>query len=184
MKTLDIQQETDLLNILEKRFHKNSHRHPEVKWEEVYKKLKDSPLKLSILFRMEETGGEPDVICWEGNDNEIVFVDCVTETPKGRRSICYDHEALEARKQYKPENSAINMAEEIGIELLDENQYFELQKFGEFDLKTSSWIKTPKEIRDRGGALFGDKRFGRLFIYHNGADSYYGVRGFRGFLRV
>lgn len=133
---------------------------------------------------MEETGGEPDVVQLTEDNEGINFVDCSAETPKGRRSICYDHEALESRKQYRPEDSAINMAQGMGIQLLNEDLYFQLQKVGEFDLKTSSWLLTPNDVRSKGGALFGDKRFGRVFIYHNGADSYYGVRGFRGILKL
>lgn len=178
------EQQTELLSILEKRFLKNIQRHPDISWDTVVDKLNKNSKIFEVLFKMEETGGEPDVVQLSESTSNIIFVDCSKETPKGRRSICYDHEALESRKQYKPDDSAINMAAEIGIDMLDENEYFALQKLDEFDLKTSSWIKTPKDIRSRGGALFGDKRFGRVFIYHNGADSYYGVRGFRGMLRI
>jgi hypothetical protein len=184
MKRISEDQQQELLIILEKRFLKNTQSHPLLSWVEVYEKLKNDSQKLDTIYRMEETGGEPDVVQLAENSADIVFVDCSAETPKGRRSICYDHEALESRKQYKPDDSAINMAEEMGIELLNEEQYFQLQKLGEFDLKTSSWLLTPKDVRSKGGALFGDKRFGRVFIYHNGAESYYGVRGFRGVLKL
>lgn len=184
MTKMSLEQQTELLSILEKRFLKNTQRHPDILWDTVVNKLNNNSKAFEVLFKMEETGGEPDVVQLSENSSDIIFVDCSKETPKERRSICYDHQALESRKQYKPDDSAMNMASEIGINMLDENEYFALQKLDEFDLKTSSWIKTPKEIRSRGGALFGDKRFGRVFIYHNGADSYYGVRGFRGMLRI
>lgn len=184
MKKISEEQQEDLLSLLEKRFHRHSARHPQVKWENVYERLKNNLPKLSSLYEMEETGGEPDVIGLDEKSGVMLFADCAAETPKGRRSICYDHEALESRKQHKPEDSAVNMAEEMGIEMLDEEQYFKLQELGEFDLKTSTWLKTPVEVRKLGGALFGDKRFGRVFIYHNGAESYYAARGFRGILKV
>lgn len=184
MNNLDNQQSTALLETLEKRFHKHMKRHENFSWDFVLTQLNSSPNKLVALYKMEETGGEPDVVSFNTDSKELIFIDCAAETPKGRRSICYDHKALESRKQYKPEDSAINMAEEMGIQLLNEEQYFQLQKVGEFDLKTSSWLLTPDDVRSKGGALFGDKRFGRVFIYHNGADSYYGVRGFRGILIV
>lgn len=184
MNTLDSQQEIDLINQLEKRFIKYANRHSDIEWKFVVEKLTTNSSKLWSLYQMEETGGEPDVIAVDVKTSEIIFADCAAESPKRRRSVCYDHEALESRKQYKPEDSAVNMAEEMGIELLDEQQYFDLQKLGEFDLKTSSWLKTPSDIRTRGGALFGDCRFGRVFIYHNGAESYYAARGFRGILKV
>jgi len=184
MKRISKDQQAELFAILEQRFITNTNRHPNHTWEMVYQKLKDNSKELESLYKMEETGGEPDVVQLSDNAEDVIFVDCSTETPKGRRSICYDHEALEYRKQYKPEDSAVNMALEMGIRVLNEEEYFELQKLGEFDLKTSSWILTPAEVRTKGGALFGDKRFGRVFIYHNGAESYYGVRGFRGLLKI
>ena len=184
MKRISKDQQAELFAILEQRFITNTNRHPNHTWEMVYQKLKDNSKELESLYKMEETGGEPDVVQLSDNAEDVIFVDCSTETPKGRRSICYDHEALESRKQYKPEDSAVNMALEMGIRVLNEEEYFELQKLGEFDLKTSSWILTPAEVRTKGGALFGDKRFGRVFIYHNGAESYYGVRGFRGLLKI
>ncbi|MBE8724711.1 DUF4256 domain-containing protein [Flavobacterium hungaricum] len=183
-KELTIEQQEELLKILEIRFEKNMSRHKDIKWDKVEEKLKANTSKLRSLDEMERTEGEPDVIGYDKNKNEYLFVDCAAESPKGRRSICYDHEALEKRKENKPANSAINMAEEMGIEILDETQYRELQKLGKFDAKTSSWIKTPSEIRKLGGAVFSDFRYNTVFVYHNGADSYYAARGFRGILRV
>lgn len=177
-------QTESLLNTLKNRFQKNSHRHHGLEWDPVEDKLLAHPGKLRSLFEMEETGGEPDVVGRDEPTGNIVFYDCSTESPKGRRSICYDQEALESRKNYKPKNSALGMAEEMGIELMTEEQYRALQQLGKFDTKTSSWIQTPADIRKLGGAIFGDWRFGRVFIYHNGAESYYGARGFRGVLRV
>ena len=173
-----------ILKILEDRFEKNMNRHKGFVWAEVLKKLKASPDKLWSLNEMEKTGGEPDIVGFDGITAEYVFYDCSPESPKGRRSICYDREALESRKEHKPENNAVDMAESMGIELLTEEQYRELQEHGEFDLKTSSWVKTPSKVRKLGGALFCDRRYGIVFVYHNGAESYYGVRGFRGLLRV
>lgn len=173
-----------LLMTLKHRFEKNIGRHVSLEWENVFKKLEANPEKMWSLQEMEETGGEPDVVGYDDNSDEFIFFDCSPETPKDRRNVCYDHEALEARKKYPPEDSALNMAEKMGIELLTEEEYFYLQELGEFDTKTSSWLKTPLNVRKHGGAIFGDRRFGRVFIYHNGADSYYGVRGFRGSLRV
>lgn len=173
-----------LLELLKKRFEKNTHRHKEIDWTNVRAKLLESPEKLWSLQEMENTGGEPDVISYDQQKDEYVFVDCSPETPKGRRSLCYDREALESRKDHPPKNSAIDVAKEMGIELLTEEQYFQLQQIEELDLKTSSWLKTPAEIRKLGGALFADRRYGRVFIYHNGAQSYYAVRGFRCCLRV
>ncbi len=184
MNKLSIETAQELINTLEKRFLKFKNRHPNIQWDSVKEKLQGNPSKLFVLYKMEETGGEPDVIGQDETTQKIIFADCVAESPKGRRSMCYDHEALESRKQYKPENSAVNMAKEIGIELMDEEEYHAFQQLGEFDLKTSSWIKTPSSIRSKGGALFGDRRFGRVFTYHNGADSYYGARGFRGILKL
>jgi hypothetical protein len=166
------------------RFEKNMDRHKGVKWAEVEKKLKDNPEKILSLSEMERTGGEPDVIDFDKKTGEYIFYDCSPESPDGRRNVCYDREALDSRKHYKPENNAINMAADMGIELLTEEQYRELQKLGTFDTKTSSWIKTPPEIRKLGGALFCDRRYNHVFVYHNGAESYYAVRGFRGCLRV
>lgn len=174
----------DLLNNLKARFLKHMHRHKEIKWTDVASKLMANYQVLSALQWMEESGGEPDVVAWEGMNNELVFVDCSAESPAGRRNLCYDNEALEARKTFKPTNSACGIASEKGVQLLNEQQYFYLQTLGEFDLKTSSWLSTPDEIRSKGGALFGDRRFGRVFIYHNGAQSYYGVRGFRALLKL
>ncbi len=174
----------DLLKILKERFEKNMNRHEKLKWETIEAKLKKSQKKLWSLGEMERTGGEPDVVGFDKKTGEYIFCDCSTESPKGRRSLCYDREALEARKKFKPINSVIDMAAEMGIELLSEDEYRQLQKFGSFDLKTSSWIKTPSKIRKLGGALFADFRYDTLFIYHNGADSYYAARGFRGILRV
>jgi len=172
----------DLIKILKDRFEKNMSRHKGMNWADVQKKLEANQDKLKSLEQMESTGGEPDVVSFE--NGEYIFMDCSTETPMGRTNVCYDQEALEARKKFKPKDSAMHMAEEIGIEILTEEEYRNLQTLGEFDLKTSSWLKTPEEIRKLGGALFADRRFNTVFIYHNGADSYYGVRGFRGSLRV
>jgi len=173
-----------LLELLKKRFEKNTHRHKEIGWTNVRAKLSESPEKLWSLQEMENTGGEPDVVSYDQQKDEYLFVDCSPESPKGRRSLCYDREALEARKDHPPKNSAIDVAKEMGAELLTEEQYHELQKLEEFDLKTSSWLKTPDEIRGLDGAIFADRRYGRVFIYHNGAQSYYAVRGFRCCLRV
>lgn len=183
-KQLDPARTEELLNILQTRFEKNPNRHKGIKWADVQKRLETNPAKLWSLDQMEETQGEPDVIGYDKKADAYIFCDCAAESPKGRRSICYDTEALESRKEHKPKNSALGMAKEMGIEILTEQEYFELQKLGNFDLKTSSWLKTPKEVRELGGAIFGDRRFGRVFIYHNGAESYYGVRGFRGKLLV
>jgi hypothetical protein len=177
--------ETDLLlQILNNRFLKNMKRHPNIKWENVKEKIMNNPSKSDTLAQMEMTGGEPDVIGIDPVTFEILYCDCSSETPKGRVSLCYDQQAWNKRKDNKPSGSALEMAESLGIELLNEEQYVALQKLGPFDLKTSSWINTPKEIRDLGGALFGDCRFGRVFFYHNTAESYYSVRGFRGILKV
>jgi hypothetical protein len=174
----------ELFSILKVRFDKNMKRHKGLEWAKVQERLKTNPQKLSSLDKMEETGGEPDVVGYDKKTDEYIFYDCSAESPKNRRSICYDHEALEARKEHKPEDSAINMAAEMGIEILTEEQYRELQKLGEFDLKTSSWVKTPANIRKLGGALFCDRRYDTVFLYHNGAESYYAARGFRGSLRI
>jgi hypothetical protein len=184
MKKLTAEETKELLKILELRFKKNINRHQNVTWEQVLQKLNSRPEKIWSLNEMEKTGGEPDVVEYDEKLNEYVFYDCSKETPTGRRNICYDLEALESRKKFKPNNNAVDVAKEIGIEILDEQEYKNLQKLGQFDLKTSSWIKTPTEIRKLGGAIFADRRYDNVFIYHNGAESYYGVRGFRGLLRV
>jgi hypothetical protein len=183
---LTSEQRGELLELLETRFIKNAARHKGITWAKVLAKLEADPSKLWSLSEMEKTGGEPDVIGYDKKTNEFIFCDCSPETPKGRRSICYDHEALESRKEHKPANSAVQMATDMGIELLNEVQYRELQSLAsdKFDTKSSSWLKTPADIRKLGGAIFGDYRYGHVFIYHNGAESYYGVRGFRGLLRV
>lgn len=174
----------DLLKTLKLRFEANQHRHKNIKWTEVEARLKNQPDKIRSLNEMERTGGEPDVIAYDKQDDVFIFCDCCTESPTGRRSLCYDNDALESRKKFKPQNSAINMASEMEIEVLDENQYDYLQSLGSFDTKTSSWLKTPNKMRELGGAIFGDFRFGRVFYYHNGAESYYASRGFRGLLKV
>lgn len=183
-KTLSSEETNNLLSKLMARFEKNMNRHIGTAWDLVQTKLEANPAKLWSLNEMERTGGEPDVIGLDNSTGEFVFYDCSPETPEGRRNTCYDQAALEGRKKFPPENSAKNMAAEMGIELLNEDQYRELQQLGHFDSKTSSWIETPAEVRKLGGALFGDFRYGRVFIYHNGADSYYGARGFRGSLKV
>lgn len=184
MKKLTDEQIDVLLKDLKFRFEKNMDRHSNITWEQVFEKLSNNPEKIWSLNEMEKTGGEPDVVAYDGNINEYVFYDCSKESPVGRRNVCYDRVALESRKKFKPENNAIDMAIEMGIELLNEENYKYLQKLGQFDLKTSSWIETPAEIRKLGGAVFGDRRYNNVFIYHNGADSYYTARGFRGLLRV
>lgn len=173
-----------LAAILKERFAKNMKRHVDLTWDEVETRLAEHPKNWRSLAAMEETGGEPDVVGRDDKTGGIVFFDCSAETPKGRTSLCYDREALDSRKEHKPKDSAQDMAAAMGIRLLTEEEYISLQKLGEFDLKTSSWLETPEDIRKRGGALFGDRRFGRVFIYHNGAQSYYAVRGFRGVLVV
>ncbi|HFK5568665.1 hypothetical protein BAX97_09290 [Elizabethkingia meningoseptica] len=183
-KKLSAEQQNELLNILEKRFEKNTPRHKGMEWRDVREKLIASPEKLWSLNEMEKTEGEPDVVGYDVKTKEYIFFDCAAESPKGRRSLCYDRKAWEARKQHKPENTAEDIAAAMGIELLTEEQYRELQKTGMFDTKTSSWIQTPSEIRDLGGALFCDRRYNTVFLYHNGADSYYAARGFRGMLKV
>ncbi|MFD1452447.1 DUF4256 domain-containing protein [Oceanobacillus sojae] len=183
-KVLFQEEQEELLNKLKTRFEKNMNRHEGLDWKQIQTKLEGNPEKLASLYKMEKTEGEPDVVGYDKEQDEYIFVDCSKESPKGRRSICYDRAALESRKKHKPENNAIDMAAEIGIEMLTEEQYRELQKLGTFDAKTSTWVKTPDDIRKLGGAVFCDFRFGRVFLYHNGADSYYGSRGFRGMLRV
>jgi hypothetical protein len=174
----------ELLIILQKRFEKNMIRHKGLDWAKVEAKLKANTEVLWSLNEMEETGGEPDVVLLDKKSSQYIFVDCSAESPKGRRSLCYDQKALESRKEHKPENSAVEMAAEMGIELLTEEEYFQLQGFGEFDLKTSSWIQTPTDVRKLGGALYCDRRYNRVFVGHNGAESYYAARGFRGSLQV
>ncbi|OAT81980.1 hypothetical protein A6P54_10760 [Bacillus sp. MKU004] len=182
--TLSQEQTEELLTGLKSRFEKNMHRHEGVEWSGVQEKLEANPEKLWSLHEMERTEGEPDVIGYDEKKDEYLFCDCSKESPKGRRSVCYDRAALEARKKHKPENSAIDMAVSMGIELLTEDQYRSLQEIEAFDKKTSSWVRTPADIRELGGALFCDYRFGHVFVYHNGADSYYAARGFRGMLTV
>lgn len=183
-KELSEEQKYGLITVLKERFEKNMHRHSDMKWEEVQKRIEENPEKLWSLYEMERTEGEPDVIGFDEQTGEYIFCDCSKESPKGRRSICYDREALESRKKHKPENSAMDMATAMGVQILTEEQYRELQTIEDFDLKTSSWIQTPDDIRSRGGALFCDKRYGHVFVYHNGAESYYASRGFRSILRV
>ena len=190
-KQLSAQQAEELLRALKARFEKNKNRHKGVEWANVQARLEAclsgrqaNTKKLWSLNEMERTGGEPDVVGFDKKTGEYIFFDCSMESPKGRRSICYDHEAMESRKEHKPKNSAIRMADDMGIAILTEEQYRELQQRGTFDTKTSSWIKTPSDIRKLGGALFADYRYGHVFVYHNGAESYYAARGFRGSLRV
>jgi hypothetical protein len=183
-KKLSAEQSKELLNTLKTRFEKNKGRHKGIEWAAVQAKLEVNTDKMWSLHEMEYTEGEPDVVGFDKKTGEYIFYDCSAESPKGRRSICYDHEALEARKEHKPADSAINMAADMGIEILNEEQYRELQKLGNFDTKTSSWIKTPADIRKLGGAVFCDRRYNTIFLYHNGAESYYAARGFRGSLRV
>lgn len=183
-RKLSPEQQEETLRILKARFEKNMNRHEGLEWDKVQAKLEMNTEKLWSLKEMETTGGEPDVISYDIETGEFTFYDCSAESPKGRRSVCYDREALESRKKHKPENSAIDSATAMGIELLTEKQYRELQKLGNFDLKTSSWVQTPDNIRKLGGAVFCDCRYDTVFVYHNGADSYYAARGFRGSLRV
>lgn len=183
-RTLSPEQREELLAVLKARFEKNMARHQGYDWAEVRARLERDTGKLWPLQEMERTGGEPDVVGRDGETGEFIFVDCSAESPKGRRSVCYDQDALEERKEHKPGDSATNMAAALGIELLTEEEYRKLQQLGEFDLKTSSWIRTPSGIRELGGALFCDRRYDTVFVYHNGAQSYYAARGFRGALRV
>ncbi len=183
-KTLSSEQRLLLFGALKARFEKNMNRHKGLEWTKVQARLEANPEKLWSLNEMERTGGEPDVVGHDKKTGEYIFYDCSAESPKGRRSICYDREGLDARKEFKPEGNAIDMAAAMGIELLTEEQYRQLQELGNFDLKTSSWVKTPADIRKLGGALFGDFRYGNVFVYHNGASSYYAARGFRGVLKV
>ncbi len=183
-KKLSAGQREELLSVLKTRFEKNMNRHKTLEWPNVQAKLETNPGKMWSLHEMERTGGEPDIIGHDKKTGDYIFYDCCPESPKDRRSVCYDHEALESRKEHKPGNSAVEMAADIGIELLTEEQYRELQQLGNFDTKTSSWIKTPAAIRKLGGAIFCDRRYNTVFVYHNGAESYYAARGFRGSLRV
>jgi len=183
-RKLSSEERDELLKTLKVRFEKNVNRHKSLEWAKVQTKLEGNPEKMWSLDQMEITGGEPDVVGLDKKSGEFIFYDCSAESPKGRRSVCYDHEALKSRKEHKPEDSAIGMAADIGIDILTEEQYRELQKLGEFDLKTSSWVKTPADIRKLGGAVFCDRRYNTVFFYHNGAESYYAARGFRGSLRV
>lgn len=183
-KKLSSQQQDELLVTLKSRFEKNKNRHKGLEWPAIQARLQANAAKLWSLNAMEETGGEPDVVGYDKKTGEYIFYDCSAESPKGRRSLCYDHEALEKRKEFKPADSAVNMAADMGIELLTEAQYRALQQLGNFDLKTSSWVQTPAEIRKLGGAVFCDRRYNTVFFCHNGAESYYAARGFRGALNV
>jgi len=183
-KELSPEQREELFSVLKTRFEKNRNRHKDLEWAEVQARLEANPEKLWSLHEMERTGGEPDVVSHDQKTGEYIFYDCSAESPSGRRSVCYDLEGLESRKEHRPENNAIDMAAAMGIELLSEEQYRALQQLGKFDLKTSSWVKTPPAIRKLGGALFADFRYGTVFLYHNGAQSYYGARAFRGSLAV
>ncbi|MCF0147554.1 MAG: DUF4256 domain-containing protein [Clostridium sp.] len=183
-KSLSSKEEKEILEILKERFNKNINLHKDIQWDKVQEKLQNNTEKLWSLNEMEITGGEPDVVGYDKDTYEYIFYDCSAESPKGRRSLCYDGEALEKRKQNKPQGTAIDMATDMGIEILTEEEYRELQKLGTFDIKTSSWVKTPNNIRSKGGAIFCDCRYDTVFTYHNGADSYYSSRGFRGSLRV
>jgi hypothetical protein len=183
-KDMSAKQRAELLGTLKARFDRNMNRHEGLEWEKVVKRLEADPQKLRSLAEMERTGGEPDVVGYDGKSGEFIFYDCSAESPQGRRSVCYDREALDSRKEHKPKDSAIGMAAAMGIELLTEEQYRQLQALGEFDTKTSSWLQTPPAIRKLGGALFADRRYDHVFVYHNGAPSYYAARGFRGSMRV
>lgn len=183
-RELSPEQYEELIGVLKARFEKNLNRHNDSEWSKVLAKLESNTEKLWSLNEMERTGGEPDVVAYDKKTGEYIFYDCSAESPKGRRSVCYDHEALESRKEFQPKDSAMDMAADMGIEILTEEQYRALQKLGNFDTKTSSWVKTPAEIRKLGGALFCDRRYDHVFVYHNGAESYYGARGFRGSLMI
>ena len=183
-RKLSIEEQERLTKTLKARFEKNMNRHKDLEWDRVQAKLEANPEKLWSLSEMERTVGEPDVVGYDESTKEYLFYDCSAESPKGRRSICYDREAMDSRKEHKPENNALDMASDMGIEILTEEQYRELQKSGEYDTKTSSWVKTPEAIRKLGGAIFCDRRYDTVFVYHNGAESYYGARGFRGVLRL
>ncbi|MDT0686020.1 DUF4256 domain-containing protein [Autumnicola psychrophila] len=181
---LSAEAKREIINNLKSRFEKNMLRHEDLEWSKIEERLEINHNKLNALYHMEQSGGEPDVVGRDKKSGEYIFFDCSAESPKGRRSVCYDRAALESRKKYKPENSALDMAAEMGIEILTEEEYKKLQNLGVFDTKTSSWVKTPAKIRDLGGALFCDRRYNHVFLYHNGAESYYAARGFRGSLRV
>jgi hypothetical protein len=183
-KKASSEQFKELISVLKSRFEKNMSRHKGMEWGKIQEKLEANPEKLITLDQMEETGGEPDVVEYDKKSGEYIFVDCAPESPKERRSLCYDHEALLSRKEHKPKSSAMEMAESMGVDLLTEEQYRRLQELGKFDTKTSSWIHTPADVRELGGALFCDRRYNKVFVYHNGAESYYAARGFRGSLRV
>jgi hypothetical protein len=183
-KTLSPNELEELLRVLKARFEKNMNRHQGLEWAKVQARLETNTDKLSSLYEMERTGGEPDVVGQDKETGKYLFFDCSVESPQGRRSVCYDREALEGRKEHKPKNSAVDMAAAMGIEILTEEQYRELQTFGHFDTRTSSWVKTPSDIRKLGGAIFCDRRYNHVFVYHNGAESYYAARGFRGSLKV
>jgi hypothetical protein len=183
-KDLGSEQRKELLGVLKARFEKNMNRHKGLEWDNAQARLEANTEKLWSIYEMERTGGEPDVVGHDKNTGEYIFYDCSADSPKGRRCLCYDRQALESRKEHKPENSAIDLAAAMGIELLTEDEYRELQKLGNFDSKTSSWVKTPSDIRKLGGALFCDRRYNTVFLYHNGAESYYAARAFRGLLRV
>lgn len=183
-KELSAAQTQSLLSVLQQRFEKNKKRHAQIEWSSVVTRLEKSTSKLWSLEEMEQTGGEPDVVGVDAKSGEILFMDCSVESPSGRRSFCYDKEGWESRKEHRPESNAVDAASEMGVELLNEEQYYYLQSLGTFDTKTSSWLKTPDSVRKLGGSLFGDFRYGQVFIYHNGAQSYYAARGFRGLLRV
>jgi hypothetical protein len=183
-KDLSQEQRNALVKLLKSRFEKNTKRHKNIEWEKVQARLESNPQKLWSLNEMENTGGEPDVVGHDKKTGEYIFFDCSAESPKDRRSVCYDREALNSRKEHKPKTSAVDMAANMGIEILTEEEYRTMQEIGEFDTKTSSWVQTPPEIRKRGGALFCDRRYNHVFLYHNGAESYYAARGFRGALRV
>ena len=181
---MNAKERVELLKVLRARFETHPARHEGLAWDAIQARLQDAPAALAVLARMEQTGGEPDVIAQDRKADKYVFCDCSAESPAGRRSLCYDGKALASRKENKPRGSALEAAAEIGIEILDEEQYRQLQRLGEFDIKTSSWIATPADVRALGGALFCDRRYGKVFVYHNGAESYYAARGFRGLLRV
>ena len=183
-KKLSTEQTAELIGVLKTRFEKNSSRHPGINWADVQARLEANPEKLWSLDDMESTGGEPDVVGYDAKTSEYIFYDCSPESPKGRRSLCYNRAAWEYRKEYKPENTAVDVAADMGIELLTEEQYRHLQTLGKFDLKTSSWVKTPGDIRKLDGAVFCDRRYDTVFLYHNGAESYYAARGFRGWLSI
>lgn len=183
-KSLSAGQRDELIKKLKERFEKNTNRHKDLEWNSIQTKLENNHSKLWSLSEMERTGGEPDVVGYDENTGEYIFYDCSPESPKGRRSVCYDREAMDSRKEHRPENNAVGMANDMGIELLTEEQYRQLQETGKYDTKSSSWVKTPDKIRKLGGALFCDRRYDTVFVYHNGAESYYGARGFRGVLRL